>query len=774
MIVYSASKAKFQHDVDTNNIGNIIRVAFRHATGHGVGKGEVDSWVNSLQYMERVLRDTEIPHDAGVSIEYHIPKTSKRIDFILTGLDSHQRESVILIELKQWERAALTRKDAVVTTRFKSGEMETPHPSYQAWSYKRILEDFNETVQNEPIQLHPCAYLHNYVPDSVISNAFYAEYIQKAPLFLKPDADKLRQFIKTHVKYGDKNRLIYRIDQGRIKPSKALADQLASMLKGNEEFVMIDDQKVAFETALSLMEKASEGNKQVLIIEGGPGTGKSVLAISLLVALTNRQSVAQYVTRNSAPREVYEAKLTGSLRKSQITNLFKGTGGYHAVEPDSIDCLIVDEAHRLNEKSGIFSHLGENQVMEIVRASKLSIFFVDEDQKVTLKDIGDKEEIRRWSDKAGATVTELELASQFRCNGSNGYLAWLDSALQIRETANEMLDTLEYDFRIMKTPEALHALIREKNKARNKARVVAGYCWNWISKNNEALTDIQIGNYRATWNLNKDGQSWIIQPDSVEQVGCIHTCQGLELDYVGVIIGPDLVVRNNQVVTNPGKRASTDRSISGWKALIKTDPEVAMQRLEGIIKNTYRTLMTRGQKGCYVYFVDEETGHYFSDKICEEVAEIVHYHNALPLLDLRAAADAAYKDLAGYFAATDSVAWMRVQGGPFPRDRFLVRAEGDSMEPEIKNGDLCLFKKDPGGSRSGRIVLCQISGFAGDAPLALIKRYRSARVQGADSIGKAKAIVLSSINPKHEDIVLSGGDEMSLLGVFERVIAAEE
>jgi DUF2075 family protein len=773
MIVYSASKAKFQDDVDTNNIGNIIHGAFRQATGHNVGKGEVASWVNSLQYMERVLHDAEIPHDAGVSIEYHIPKTSKRIDFILTGMDSHQRESAVLVELKQWEQASLTRKDAIVTTRFRAGEMETPHPSYQAWSYKRILEDFNQTVQDEPIQLYPCAYLHNYAPDSVITNAFYADYIQKAPLFLKPDAQKLRQFIKSHVKYGDKNRLMYRIEQGKIRPSKALADQLASMLKGNEEFVMIDDQKVVFETALSLMDKASQGNKQVLIIEGGPGTGKSVVAISLLVALTNRELVAQYVTRNSAPREVYEAKLTGSLRKSQITNLFRGAGGYHAVDPDSIDCLIVDEAHRLNEKSGMFSHLGENQVMEIVRASKCSIFFVDEDQKVTLKDIGDKEEIRRWASEQGAVVTKMDLTSQFRCNGSNGYLAWLDNALQIRETANETLDTLEYDFRIMDSPEALHALIREKNKARNKARVVAGYCWNWISKKNAALADIQIGKYKATWNLNEDGQSWIIQPDSVEQVGCIHTCQGLELDYVGVIIGPDLVVRDGQVVANPAKRAGTDRSISGWKTLIKNDPEGALQRLEGIIKNTYRTLMTRGQKGCYVYIVDEETCRYFGDKIRKEAAEIVHYHNALPLWDLRAAADAAYKNLTGYFAETDSASWVRVEGGPFAKDRFLVRAEGDSMEPEIKNGDLCLFRKDPGGSRNGKIILCQIGGFAGDAPLALIKRYRSARVQGSDSIGEAKAIVLSSINPKHEDIVLSGGEGMSVLGLFERVVEAQ-
>jgi hypothetical protein len=440
----------------TNDIGNIIHSAFIKATGRTTGKSEIDSWINSLQYMERVLGDDGIPGDAGVAIEYHLPQTSKRIDFILTGKDPRRRETAVLVELKQWQQASLTDQDAIVTTRFKHGEHPTPHPSYQAWSYKRLLEDFNQTVQEDSIQLSPCAYLHNYEPDDVITNDFYREYTSKAPVFLKNDALKLREFIKAHVKYGDKNRIMYRIDHGKIKPSKNLADQLASMLKGNQEFILIDDQKIVYETAIKLAHKSSAANKNVLIVEGGPGTGKSVVAINLLFELTQRQLVAQYVTRNSAPRVVYEAKLTNSFKRSHITNLFCGSGSFHSVEKDIFDCLIVDEAHRLNEKSGMFSHLGENQVKEIIWASKFSVFFIDEDQAVTLKDIGSKAEIRRWAEKQHATVTELDLASQFRCNGSDGFLAWLDNTLQIRETANDILDAIDYDFRILNSPEELH------------------------------------------------------------------------------------------------------------------------------------------------------------------------------------------------------------------------------------------------------------------------------------------------------------------------------
>ena len=611
MIVYSATLGEFRADVMSNGIGDIIAETYRASTGYSTGRSEFNSWQNSLQYIDRVLSDDQIPQDAGVAIEYHLPQSSKRIDFILTGKDQEKKDSALLIELKQWQEAGLTHKDGVVTTRFQHGVKETAHPSYQVWSYKCLLEDYNQTVQQEEIQLIPCAYLHNYEQDDVITNELYSEYTSKAPVFLKSDAIKLREFIKEHVKYGDKDKIMYRIDHGKIKPSKNLADQLSSMLQGNDEFVLIDDQKVAYETALQAMKKAENNGKQVLIIQGGPGTGKSVLAINLLVELTHREFVAQYVTRNSAPREVYKSKLTGSFTRSRIDSMFSGSGAFLKSPANIFDCLIVDEAHRLNAKSGMFNHLGENQIKEIINASKLSVFFVDEDQKVTLKDIGDSEEIRHWASRAGAEITELKLESQFRCNGSDGYLAWLDDALQVHKTANENLEGIDYDFKVVDNPQELHRMIIEKNGPSNKARMLAGYCWEWISKNRPILKDIEIGEYRATWNLAEDGQGWIAKPHSVTEVGCIHTSQGLEVEYAGVIIGPDLIVRNGKVITDVSKRARTDNSVKGWKGMMKRDPEEAQRKLDAIIKNTYRTLMTRGQKGCYIYCTDEETAEYF-------------------------------------------------------------------------------------------------------------------------------------------------------------------
>jgi len=613
MIVYSANKNQFLDDVLTNDIENIVLKNVKLKLNRGVGIAEIKSWASSLVYMDRIMQDSAIPEDCGVAIEYQIPQTGKRIDFIISGQNENNADSIILIELKQWSEATLTTKDGILETYVGGRIGEHPHPSYQAWSYATLLQGFNEVVYTENIDLHPCAYLHNYLEDGVIKNDFYSDYIKKAPLFLKSDALKLRDFIKKHVKYGDRSNILYRIENGKIRPSKLLADSISKMIKGNQEFVMIDDQKVVYENAMALAQKASENNKQVLIVEGGPGTGKSVVAINLLVALTKLGLLSQYVSKNAAPRAVYEARLTGSLRATEIRNMFRGSGSFIDAQKNEYDALIIDEAHRLNKHSGLFGNLGENQIKELIGAAKFSVFFIDEDQRVTLKDIGRKEEIERWAYIAGAEVTELVLNSQFRCNGSDGYLAWLDNMLQIRDTANEDILDIDYDFKVVSSPQELREIITAKNQISNRARMVAGYCWKWPSKTNRNDYDIQFPefDFRMKWNLTEDGSTWIISPNSVNEIGCIHTCQGLEVDYIGVIIGPDLVARNEKLITDASKRASSDTSVKGYKRLLKENPEQSKVALDLIIKNTYRTLMTRGMKGCYVYCVDKETEEYF-------------------------------------------------------------------------------------------------------------------------------------------------------------------
>lgn len=611
MIIYSASKTEFSKDILSNNIEQILVEKTLLRLGQRTSPSEVRSWQNSLMYMNNALQDQDIPDDVMIAIEYKIPKTNRQIDFIVSGLNEKNESSIVIVELKQWEEAHKTEKNDLVSVRFGKGETDTPHPSYQAWSYAALLEDYNTAVQEQNIRVSPCAYLHNCKVPGDLNDDFYAEYIAKAPIFYRNDSEKLTSFIKKHVKYGDKEEILYKIENGKIRPSKSLSDELDSMLKGNQEFILIDDQKVVVESAVYLASKSNAKNKNVLIVEGGPGSGKSVVAINLLNRLTQLGQTVQYVSKNAAPRAVYERKLTKSYTKSRISNMFKGSGVFHSSDENSIDALIVDEAHRLNAKSGMFSNLGENQIKEIIHSSFFSVFFLDENQKVTFKDIGSNEQIKHWAKKSKATVTNLTLTSQFRCNGSDGYISWLDSVLQVQKAAVMDFNEFDYEIKVFDDPGKLHEEIIKKNKINNKSRIVAGYCWEWPSKKKPKAFDIEIDNLKVRWNLIAHGSAWIINPDSVTEAGCIHTCQGLELDYVGVIIGPDLIVRNGEVVTDGLKRAKTDQSIKGFKSKLKKSPDLAKAEVDIIIKNTYRTLMTRGMKGCYVYCTDKETRDYF-------------------------------------------------------------------------------------------------------------------------------------------------------------------
>lgn len=615
MIVYQETKKQFLNDVRLDLIEDKIEQKVKERLHKKTAHNEFVSWMNSMQYMYKVMEDQNIPNESMIAIEYRIPNSNKRVDFIISGEDETGRESAVVIELKQWqELKKVETKEAIVKTHLQGRMVETTHPSYQAWSYVSMIKDYNEDVRKYKIKLKPCAYLHNYrlQENDDLTDGCYEYYIEKAPVFTRGDTERLARFISEYIKKGNPD-VLYHIDQGRIVPSKSLQDSLSSMLKGNNEFTLIDEQKVVFEKALEIAK--NKGRKQVYIIHGGPGTGKTVLAINMLVAILNMNQNVMYVTKNSAPREVYRKKLTeGKYRKAYIDNLFKGSGSFTEAISDDFDCLIVDEAHRLNEKSGMFQNLGENQVKEIINAARTSIFFVDDFQIVTTKDIGSTNEIKKWCKFFDAEVYEDTLISQFRCNGSDSYLSWIDNVLEINPEATDDFD-FDYDIRICDSPEEVKELILEKNKINNKSRMVAGYCWNWIKegKNNSNIHDIQIGDFGMSWNLGSSS-TWAIDPESVHEIGCIHTCQGLEFDYVGVIIGEDLRYSDG-IITDFTKRARTDQSLKGLKGLYKKNPEKALSIADNIIKNTYRTLLTRGQKGCYIYCVDENLKAYLKERL---------------------------------------------------------------------------------------------------------------------------------------------------------------
>lgn len=628
MLIYQGTKRTFSQDTENDAIANIIQEKLLERMHHKPSSSEYRAWNNSMEYMYKVLNDQEIPDDCGVAIEYNVPLTAKRVDFILSGYDDDEMGHAEIIELKQWEEVSpVYGKDALVSTYTGGAMREVAHPSYQAWSYADTIKDYNETVQCQKIGLHPCAYMHNYVmsDNDPLAGDFYEEYLKRAPLFTKGMVPELRRFLKAHIKKGDQEAVLKQIDAGKIKPSKSLQDALGSMLDGNDEFILLDDQKVVYENALLLAKQAkTKKQKTVYIVEGGPGTGKSVVAINLLVNLTQAGLTTQYVSKNSAPRNVYEKLLKSNHTAKEIHALFRGSGSFFEAHEHALDVLVVDEAHRLNEKSGLYGNQGENQVKEIINSCWCSIFFIDESQQVTLRDIGSSKEIEKWAKDAGAVIEHAELTSQFRCNGSDGYLAWLDDVLEIKATANYSLEGIDYEFQVIDDPAELESVIRAKNE-RNKARLLAGYCWEWptgASRNDTNFHDIEIGDWGISWNLG-DTTTFAIDKSSVNEAGCIHTAQGLEFDYAGVIIGDDMRYEDGHIVTDYTKRAKSDKALSGIKKMAKADPAKAQVTADRIIKNTYRTLMTRGMKGCFVYCTDKALADHLKECASEYAYEMV-------------------------------------------------------------------------------------------------------------------------------------------------------
>ena len=616
MLAYLGTKTDFLRDAPV--IEDKVRDAVKEKLNFNVGQSEYQSWRNSLgNAMSHVMRSHEIPEDAGIAIEYRLNGRRFRLDFVISGLDSQGKESLVIIELKQWTDIQFSDLEEHIRTVLGGGVRDVTHPSYQVWSYKSHLEMYNEYVYENGLVVEACAYLHNCKDGVVINNSRYENALRLAPVFFHGEHEKLQQLVADKIRKGAGTSLLERVDQSIIRPSKQLADAVGNMLNGQEEFVLLDEQKTAFETIIRNARQVQSGGKKVLIIKGGPGTGKSVISINALSKLTSERMNVKYVTANAAPRDVFQAKLKGLVKGDSVKHLFGGSGSYTEAPKNSMDVLIVDEAHRLRMKSGMFKNLGESQAKEIINSSKLSVFFIDEAQKVTWSDVGEISRIKAYAAKLGADVEMLELTSQFRCGGSDDYMAWLDDTLGLQNVPENYFSRDKFDFKIFDSVVDLHSEIRKKNKESNKARMVAGYCWNWISKKTPSSFDIELeqGEYKARWNLASYGNKWIINSKSVDEVGCIHTCQGLEVDYVGVIIGGDLDVINGKLITNPKGRAKSDKSLNGFVGERKVDPERADAKADELIRNTYRTLMSRGMKGCYVYFTNPAVKKYFEEHL---------------------------------------------------------------------------------------------------------------------------------------------------------------
>jgi uncharacterized protein len=610
MIIYNETSSNFLNHIYENKISYVLKKNILTKMNKVVSGSELKSWENSLPQMAKVIRDADIKEDTHVLLEYKLPSSEKRIDFLVTGQDDQGKKNAVIIELKQWQKAKVSEGDGIVQTFLGGRERETVHPSYQASSYKRYLQNFNESLYSETssIRLHSCSYLHNYIMAGFgepLLDKRYSSYLQESPLYFQFGDRDLAKKIKKLVSRGNGREIAESIEKGKIRPSKKLVETVGSLLKGNEEFVLLDEQKVAYEKVVSKYNqfKAQTDQKHVIIIKGGPGTGKSVIGLNLMSYMLNNKAYVEYITPNQAFREVLRKKLIGTSGHVEVRDLFKGSASYVHAPENYFDVLICDEAHRLKEQGHMKKKIeGENQVTQIIRSSRVSVFFVDDLQRISKKDIGSVKEVEKEASRFGAEIHTVELESQYRCSGSGNYIAWIDSILNNDEETIKLEG--DFDFKVVSTPQQLKNEIVEKRGG----RLLAGYAWEW-NKNmvNGKLSDdviIEEHNFALPWN-DPNRIDWAIHPECSNQIGCIHTVQGLEMDYVGVIIGKDLGYDEETKQINVRREEFKDIGAKPAKPKKgQVDPLIEL------VRNTYKTLMTRGMKGCYIYCCDKGLERY--------------------------------------------------------------------------------------------------------------------------------------------------------------------
>jgi DUF2075 family protein len=621
MRLYSGTTASLIEDTTKNRIATKLSDAFFHEFRFQPAPGEVNSWRNSLRAVSQVFQEGSLMNN-GVILEFQLPLTSRRLDCLVTGRNDWTRDNAVIVELKQWDKCEDGGGRNELATWVGGSIRDVLHPSAQVGQYKTYLEDAHTAFdQDSGIQLNACSYLHNYAyePSDVLFADRFKSLLESFPLFTGDDVDKLIGFLRLRVANGDDGEIVKAIEQSRYKASRKLLEHVTAVVKGNSQYVLLDEQLVVYDRVLQAATDGVNGKKKTLIIvKGGPGTGKSVIAMNLLGDLSAKGLNTHYVTGSRAFTSTIR-EIVGSRASQQI----KYFNGYANAGYNDIDVMVCDEAHRIRETSNSrFTPRARRskgpQIGELINASKTVVFFIDDDQVVRPGEIGSSDYIHAHAQQIGCTVFEYELEAQFRCAGSDGFVNWINNTLQIKRTANVLWNAGDqvFDFKICASPQALETAIREKVQQGLSARITAGFCWKWSDPQPDGtlVDDVVIGDYARPWNAKSTAghlapgvppeSLWAYQSGGMNQVGCIYTAQGFEFDYVGVIIGMDLVF---------------DSGTAEWKGdpSASADPVVRRARADFLrnVKNTYRVLLSRGMKGCYVTFLDKATETFFRSRM---------------------------------------------------------------------------------------------------------------------------------------------------------------
>ncbi len=617
MILYEGTIEQFNEDVMQNSIADRAADEYKTYYKRNPGESEYRAWAHSLAILNNSFLYAGLK-DNHIVVEYELPYSSRRIDILLFGCNKANQENIVMMELKQWSNDNVEdcESEGNVVVDYGRFWKEQAHPALQVQGYHFDLKDFLEVFEDKnPPELSSCVYAHNYSKEvkNVLFSEKFSNAIKTFPVFAKEDSVELSRYLKERLQSGKGQIIFERFARSTIRPSKRLLDHTRDMINERQIFNLIDDQIAAYNAIMHKAKQLSKKKeKSVVIVKGGPGTGKSVIALEVMGELLRQNRKVMHATGSSA--------FTNTLRKIvgvRARNLFKFFNSFAGAPSNSFDVLICDEAHRIRETSANrytpASHrTGLPQIDELLQIAKLNIFLIDENQVVRPNEIGSIGLIRNAAKQFGVSednIAEFELKTQFRCSGSDAYLQWLDKVLDVNDSEIARFDP-KMEFAIFDSPSEMMDQIRVRNsEKKNSARIVAGFCWPWSNPNRDGslVKDVKIGDFEMPWEKKSEFWKWATDESGMEQVGTVYTAQGFEFDYIGVIFGKDLVYDYFQKKWVSQSQHSHDTMVTRNNA-----------ELTRHLKQVYRVLMSRAHKGVYVYFMDKNTEIYFRKSLEEE------------------------------------------------------------------------------------------------------------------------------------------------------------
>ncbi|MGW8749087.1 DNA/RNA helicase domain-containing protein, partial [Streptomyces sp. NPDC055782] len=480
---------------------------FVHVHGHKPGLSEVRSWERSIPALASALNDAGLGQ-VEVLLEYGLPLNSKRADAVLAGVHPYTGlPSYVVVELKQWSSAEPDDDDPSLC-RIDSYARALLNPVDQVRGYCEYLVSFNGALAEHPERVNGAAYLHN-ATEFGVNGLFEAEQNQYGQLFIGARRGDFIDYLRTKLGPESGAAAADELVNGKIGPSKQLMAVAAQEVREREQFVLLDEQQIAYRTALNAVRRAKQSDhKEIVIVTGGPGTGKSVIALSLLGELYRQGTTALHATGSSSFTTTMR-KVAGA-RKREVKDLFKYFNSFMTADRNSLDVLICDEAHRMRETSAnrytpASNRTGKAQIEELIDAARVPVFLLDEHQVVRPGEMGTVLEIKEAAAKKGLQCRVVPLDSQFRCGGSDAYLRWVVRLLGLEPGGPVVWEPDDkMQLTIADSPQEMEAFLDDRRSHGYSARMSAGYCWKWTKKvpPGQALpADVVVDGWERPWNV---------------------------------------------------------------------------------------------------------------------------------------------------------------------------------------------------------------------------------------------------------------------------------